>query len=381
MFILLLIGIGLLAVVVAWLLYWLNCSNRSIRNVRLVIEEVARGNLEVILQDSGMGEAKNLGKSVHEMITNLKTMMSDVKEIGDVIGMSAENMLLSIQETANVSEQISQTVGDLAKGASEQAGASQEASLKVADLLSDIENITLRAVNAKRVSQSVTERVHMGVQILSEQKKKVDDNNDSLNNIDYEIRQLDKDTHEIGKIVSLISAIANQTNLLALNAAIEAARAGEQGKGFAVVADEVRKLAEASSGATKEIEALIQEIQTSVEKAVKEMRNGKDIVNQLNVATHHTKEAFSDIQNAVMEIGQHIEEVSRTSNEINDSANSVNKMITDIATITETNAAGTQEVSASVEEQSASEQELVMSVKDLKDIVDLLDHAVGQFRL
>jgi methyl-accepting chemotaxis protein len=210
---------------------------------------------------------------------------------------------------------------------------------------------------------------------------KIHDVRDAIQTLASSVETLGVRSAQIGSIVDVITSIADQTNLLSLNAAIEAARAGESGRGFSVVAEEVRKLAEGSGKAAEQIGELIKEVQAETAKALKYMEAGTNEVFIGAEVVGRTGDALRQITEAVTRTATIAQEIAAATSEQARRTAEVDRAMHDIAAVVEENAASAEETAAAAEEQTACMQEVSSSAQELAAMARRLEESVLQFRL
>lgn len=345
-------------------------------------EKIASGDLtEDDLHVTNRDEIGELAHSFTVMKNNLRGLIQQVRINAEQVAASAEELTASAEQTSKATEQIAATVQAVASGSEQQASSVGQSAQIVQEMAQGIQQI---AANAQKVSASsvqaaqVAEEGNRAIQTASDQMGSI---HDKVNDLAAVIKELGQRSMEIGHIVQVITDIASQTNLLALNAAIEAARAGEHGRGFAVVADEVRKLAEQSAASANQINDVISMIRGQMEKAVASMDQVKDEVSEGMDVVTQAGTSFAHIQRSVDDVAVQIQEVSASAQQMSASVEEIVQSITLIREVANETAAGTQNVSAAVEEQLASMEEISSSALALSQMSEDLQKLISRFRV
>ena len=315
----------------------------------------------------------------------------------------------SVTKTAGSVEQMSRAIGGVAKGAQEQARAVAKSSNVTAQITAAIRQVASNAQSGAKGSAEAAQVARDGAVTIEANVKGMENIKAKVGQSAQKVKEMGSRSDQIGVIVETIDDIASQTNLLALNAAIEAARAGEHGKGFAVVADEVRKLAERASVATKEIGGLIKGIQKTVAEAVaamdegaKEVETGVGRANEAGRSLAAILKAAEAANQQMKEIAVAAQQISASSNELVGAVDSVSAVVEEntaateemaagsaevaqaienIASVSEENSAAVEQVSAAAEEMSAQVEEVTASTELLAEMAQSLQALITQFKL
>ncbi|MDK2832400.1 MAG: methyl-accepting chemotaxis protein [Methanolobus sp.] len=346
-----------------------------------VLESISSNDLTREVHVYGVGDFMELTRGVENCRHSLNDIVSLVTENAESIAYTAQEMSAVTEELSSSADQITDTVNEISMGTQLQANKAEEVSNAMVDMNRMVQDVAINsemasknAVDSNTLIQGLGEMSEDLMHMMEGIKSAVGDSSSV-------ITDLDAKSNRIGEIVNLITNIADQTNLLALNAAIEAARAGEHGKGFAVVADEVRKLAEDSGNAAKQISELIVQMQSGTKNAVNSMQRGSEEVHKGAESLGNSVKAIGDVVEAGNTIVKMVQEIAEATEKQSASIEEVNSSVNEVSTISEQSAAGAQQASASVQEQTASMQELSQSAQELADVASRMQLVVSKFKL
>lgn len=309
---------------------------KNVRDYEKVIEKVGHGDLTARMIGDYRGNFKNLQNNANGLAGSLGNLISDVSE--------------AIAATASAANEISSSSEQMAAGAHEQSQQATEVAGAVEEMTKTILESSQYAAKASENSRLASDSAKEGAKKVEDTKKGMLKIVESTKSTSEKITSLARKTDQIGEIAQVIDDIADQTNLLALNAAIEAARAGEQGRGFAVVADEVRKLAERTTKATKEIADTIKQIQLEAKDADSSMNEAGKAVEEGMQLTEAVALSLTQILDVNQKVSDIVTQVAAASEEQSSAAEQISKNIEGISSVTQQSAAGTEQIARAAED-------------------------------
>lgn len=356
--------------------------SKPVQLVSQAAKQLADGNLAIEkINVKNKDEIGQLAIDFNEMATNLRNIIFQVSSTSEQVAASAEEMMASADQTNSATNQVATAIQEVAGGAELQSKNTEESAKAVGEMADAIQRVAVTTSTVAESAVDTTKQATLGHDSLEKVIEKMKTINHTTSETNSVIKDLDRKSAEIGKIIEVITGIADQTNLLALNAAIEAARAGEHGKGFAVVADEVRKLAELSRQSASQISSLIEVIQKETHQVVEMMNKGAAEISEGTSLVEDTGRIFDEILKSIENVSSEIQEVSAISEEMSASVMQVNASIEEVTKIARGSVASTAEIASATEEQLASMEEVSSSSASLARLAESLREMVAKFKV
>ncbi|MFD1065997.1 methyl-accepting chemotaxis protein [Oceanobacillus locisalsi] len=368
-----LIGAGINAVTIQSIL-------RPINGLKKRAKIISTGDLTKEIRVTKNDEIGQLGTAFNEMQHSLRELIRDVEMNAQQVAASAQELTANADQMTSSSEQVSLAVQEVSSSAENQLDGAEDSVNALEEVSTGVEKIVNSATTVSGYVKQMNEQADVGGQAVNNTLNQMTSIQSSVEETNQDIDSLLERSKEVSTILNVITDISEQTNLLALNAAIEAARAGEHGKGFAVVADEVRKLAEQSKTSASEISVIVQGIQDDVQKAVEKMGRVTDSVHDGLDVSYDAIDKFGEIIRTSETIRPQMEEVTATSEQMAALVEQVNTTANHLATIARNNAASSEEVAASTEEQLASMEEISASAKSLSSMAEELTEKINVYK-
>ncbi len=341
----------LLAIFIAW-----SMTRAILKPVTESVEianKVASGDLTVEVRS-------NRGDEFGQLLSAFGTMVTSLRELIREIDTGASSIASSSEELSTVTNQTSQ-------GVAEQQTQTDQVATAMNEMVATVNDVAKSAEAAFQAANHASEKSGSGEKAVKETLEFVTELNKQSSNVMKQLNSLQAETQNIGTVLDVIKSVAEQTNLLALNAAIEAARAGEQGRGFAVVADEVRSLAQRTQSSATEIDTLISNLVSSAETSVNSMETGNKLSQQTLERAELAGNTIREMAEAVEEIRQYNSQIATAAEQQSSVAEDINQNITQIRDVGDQSAASTEQVSAASDE--------------LARLAEGLSHQIARFRV
>lgn len=356
--------------------------SKPIKAISASAKKIANGDLKLEnIQVKSKDETGILAQAFNQMTSNLKVLIGQVKANSELIASSSEELSASAEQTTEATNQIATSIQEVASGAETQRQGAYESAQAMKEMAVGVQQVAETTSSVAELTMETNKEANNGHESLKKVINQMDTIHTVVNNSASVVQELGGHSKEIGNIIAVITSIADQTNLLALNATIEAARAGEHGRGFAVVADEVRNLAEQSKQSADQITSLIEKIQNDTNSAVAVMNQGTEEVKIGMNVVYEAEKGFNKILQLVEQVTSQIQEASAASEEMSASVEEVYASIEEISRIAKDSANYSQSVAASSEEQLATMEEIASSATSLSKIAVDLQEQVSQFKI
>lgn len=349
-----------------------------------IADQIATLDLSEDLKDKYINrkdEFGMIGRALQKVIENLREITGEINRSVEEVAASSEELTAISQQSASSATEVSKAVEEIATGAADQAQQTEEGATKAIALGEAIEKVQSHAEDVKEESDKIVKVVEEGLEEMEEMTKITEESSIAANKVHDIILRTNDSAKKISQASQVIANIAGQTNLLALNAAIEAARAGEAGRGFSVVAEEIRKLAEESENSTKIIDEIVEDLQQNAANAVDMVEKVSMIVAEQATNANVNKENYWAIHQAVSDANKVIDEMLEACDEMETMKNEILDVLQSLSATAEEYSASTEEVAAAMEEQTASMESIANASEELAKLAQNLQEVIAKVKL
>ncbi len=355
--------------------------SKAISYLMKVISQLSKGDLTLKINSVRHDEFGVLNDGISIMMNNMRNLIGEVQKVGSKVSVSAGAMSDTSEELLVASKGISQTIDEIEKGIVQQADDTEHCLLQMSELSEQINHVYNNTNEIEKIADNTKGIAGEGIVIINELNEKSKATADITYNVITKIQDFEIQSKNIAGFVSIINEIASQTNLLSLNASIEAARAGDAGKGFAVVADEIRKLADQSVQAANQIQKIVTEITIKTKDTIDTAMEAESIVETQTVALSKKVQVFDSINNHVNELANNLNNISNGIKKIETAKNGTMDAIQNISAVSEETAAASEEVSATAINQIESVEGLRNAAIELANDAKTLEESIKTFKI
>ncbi|ROR30453.1 methyl-accepting chemotaxis sensory transducer with Cache sensor [Mobilisporobacter senegalensis] len=376
-----LVGLIFSVIAVCGGLYFSLNMAKDLKDVEKIMFVSAKGDLTVTARTKRTDEIGKVADSFNSMVKSIRTLLIQSKEVSREVSETAESLSRISDSSSCTAKEISDAINDVANGAGQQ---SEEVDMSVRTfqgLAEEIKNAVISTNVMVSEARNVKNYTAQGIQTAKTLDGKALEVISITAEVVEQISGLAQSITIISEFTKILNEISEQTKLLSLNASIEAARAGEYGKGFTVVAEEIRKLAEQSGGQTTKIETLVRQLMLQTKDSTEFVMKAKDVIKEQAESAKDSAEYFGKIDTAVTELLQNINRINGAIHKIDQDKDSVLNSINNIAAVSEVAAASSEEVSASTQEQLNTLEELTKMAVRLNDYSKNLEETLKHFKV
>jgi methyl-accepting chemotaxis protein len=345
------------------------------------IDQAATGDLTTSFDTKRKDEFLHLAKGIGNMLSDMRKLIGEVQEIGGKVSSSAGGVSENSEKLLIATKDISRTIDDIEQGIVQQASDTEQCLLQMASLSDQINQVYTNTNEIGQIANNTKKIASEGIIIIDELNNKAKATTDITHNVIVKIQEFETQSQDIGGFVNIINDIAAQTNLLSLNASIEAARAGDAGRGFAVVANEIRKLADQSVHAAKQIQNIVTMITDKTKDTVDTAMEAESIVGSQSEALNKTIQVFDNINEHVNNLASNLDNISGGIMKIESAKSDTMDAIQSISAVSEETAAASQEVSATAVSQIDSVERLLMAAQELEADAKKLEESISIFKI
>lgn len=378
------IGMTLIAIIFSSVIAY-GAMNKVIKPIHLLkvsMEKVAEGDLQTNIHlRSSSKEIMTLSTGFNRMVSSLNTLIGHLETSTRHITSSSEKLNIASANSKQASDQIGRTVGEVASGMDQQVQSVVRGRHIITDISANIEQVAKSIKSVEGSALEANQKANIGNQLVEKAVEQMSFGQKTVDETAEKVYSLGEKSAHIHKIVSIISEVATQTNLLSLNASIEAAHAGEQGKGFAVVANEVRKLAEQTGVSAKQISIIMEEILTETKQVLQSMSKGAEVIKSGITMVHETEQAFVEIATAVEKVSEEARAVSTVAYDVNEKTHIMVDSTETISTVSQQIYRNMDEVAVSADEQCISIDEVIGEASSLNELAIKLEKVLGRFKV
>ncbi|OLQ48958.1 chemotaxis protein [Bacillus licheniformis] len=354
---------------------------KPLRTLVTTSAKISSGDLTEVIDIHSKNELGQLGESFNEMSASLRSVIGVIQTSVENVASSSEELTASAAQTSKATEHITLAIEQFSDGNEAQSEKLETSSNHLSQMNDGISKVAQASSTITKSSIQSSEAAGSGEKLVEHTVGQMKTIDQSVQKAEAVVKGLETKSQDITSILNVINGIADQTNLLALNAAIEAARAGEFGRGFSVVAEEVRKLAVQSADSAKEIEGLIQEIVREISTSLSMFQSVNHEVKEGLQITDKTADSFKQIYEMTTQISGELQSLNATVEQLSAGSQEVSSAVEDISAVSKESSAGIQDIAASAEEQLASMEEISSSAETLANMAEELQDITKKFKI